>query len=304
MSWLLFMVISIFMFSVGNIFDKIILSRYINLKNMLGYLNMLFLMHIVNFAVFLPFATLSSINIEVSLLMLLRTFLLVLSIYVGTRLMIKEEVSRLIGLMFTNILIAFVLDYLLFNTRLSLLGYLGAVMLLCNGFLMTYKPSKKIFMDREDIFYVLINILIWGSYAVVVKAITHHIDSFTFLTIDAFNLFIVGVIWHIFLKNIRKDARKIFMLGWKFWITFSLMMAAYIPALFFYFKAFSLQAVSVLVPFETLQPMFVLLIALFMSRYFPKILKEESDVKTISYKLVALLLLAIGVYIMVTFGAR
>jgi drug/metabolite transporter (DMT)-like permease len=304
MSWLLFMVLSIFLFSLGNVFEKILISKFINLKNMFGYLNVLFLTHIINFLVFISFATLSLINIKVYLLMIIRTGLLVCGIYVSTRLMIKEEVSRLIGFLFTNIIVAFILDFLIFNTKLSIYAYFGAALLLCNGFLMAYKPSKKMFIHREDLFYLSINVMIWGVYAVLIKTITGYIDSFTFLTIDAFNMVLVGLIWYIFHKEIRVSAAKIFVLGKKFWLTFALMMFAYMPALYLYFKAFSLQKVSVLVPFETLQPTFVLIIALFLSRYFPKILKEETDLKTISYKVVALLFLTVGMYMMITYGTQ
>lgn len=302
MAWLFLIILSITLFAVGNIFDKIVVSRYVNLKNLYGYLGVLFLSHFFIMLVMLLFADISSISLKAYALITLRTLVLLVGIYCSAVLMLKEEISRIIGILFSNILIAFILDYLIFGTKLSFYGYLGGIILISSAILMTYKPSKKMFMHKEDITYLILTMVGWGAYAVIIKGITKHIEPTTFLFFDAMNLFLVGVIAFILSRNVRTKLRQFLKLNYKFWALFYLMLAIYLTATFLYFKAFSLQVVSVLVPFETLQPTLVFFFALFLSHYFPRYIKEEIDKKTISYKIAALVLLSIGVYLMVSYS--
>lgn len=303
MNWLFLMLLSTALFAVGNIFDKIVISKYVNLKNLHGYLGVLFLSHFFIVLAVLPFADISSISMNAYALITLRTMVLLLGIYCSAVLMLREEISRIISIAFTNILIAFLLDYLIFGTKLSFYGYLGALILISSTILMTYKPNKKMFMHKEDIFYLSVMLFGWGLYAIIIKGITKHLEPATFLLFDAINIFIVGIIFLAVSKSAREKVKRFIKVSRVFWALFFPMLAVYLTATIFYFMAFSLQSVSVLVPFETLQPTLVFFFALFLSRYFPMYIKEEIDRKTIAYKIIALGLLTLGVYLMITYAA-
>src|SRR3989338_526474 len=162
MSWLFFIVLSSFLFAAGNIFEKFVVSKHVTNKNIMGYLGIAFLLNIWQIFVFFPFADLTAVNLKVNSLLFLRTLALTIGIFFSAKLFMKEEVSRIISILFANMILAFILDYLIFGTKLAFLGYLGAIILLVSAILMTYKPSKKIFIDKKDMFYLIILMFLWG----------------------------------------------------------------------------------------------------------------------------------------------
>ena len=303
MSWLFFIVLSSFLFAAGNIFEKFVVSKHVTNKNIMGYLGIAFLLNIWQIFVFFPFADLTAVNLKVYSLLFLRTLALTIGIFFSAKLFMKEEVSRIISILFANMILAFILDYLIFGTKLAFLGYLGAIILLASAILMTYKPSKKVFIDKKDMLYLIILMVLWGVYAIIIKSITSYLTPLTFMFMDAVNFFSIVIILYCVSYKVRKNIKVFIMAKKNFWIPYFIMSLCYMFAVYTYYRAFSLQKVSVLVPFETLQATFVLFIALFLSHYFPKLIKEEIDKKTISYKIVSLILLTVGVYFMVKYGA-
>lgn len=303
MSWLFLIIFSSFLFAAGNIFEKIVVSKFVTNKNIMGYIGIAFLLNIWQIFVFFPFADLSTISLKVYSLLFLRTLALTIGIFFSAKLFMKEEVSRIISILFANMIFAFILDYLIFSTKLAFLGYLGAIILLASAILMTYKPSKKVFIDKKDMSYLIILMVLWGLYAVIIKSITNYLTPLTFMFMDAVNLVGAGIILYCFSHQVRKNIKVFIRAKKSFWIPYFIMSICYMAAVYTYYRAFSLQKISVLVPFETLQATFVLSIALFLSHYFPQYIKEEIDKKTISYKIVALILLTVGVYFMVKYGA-
>ncbi len=303
MSWLFLIIFSSFLFAAGNIFEKIVVSKHVTNKNIMGYLGLAFLLNFWQIFVFFPFADLSTIGLKVYSLLFLRTLALTIGIFFSAKLFMKEEVSRIISILFANMIFAFILDYLIFGTKLAFFGYLGAIILLASAILMTYKPSKKVFIDKKDMSYLIILMVLWGLYAVIIKSITNYLTPLTFMFMDAVNLVGAGIILYCFSHQVRKNIKVFIRAKKSFWIPYFIMSICYMAAVYTYYRAFSLQKISVLVPFETLQATFVLVIALVLSNYFPKFIKEEIDKKTISYKIASLILLTVGVYFMVKYGA-
>lgn len=301
MLWLYYTIITAFLLAAGNVLEKTFVIKYIKPKDTYAYMVLVLLFSSLIAMFFFPFANLKDLTLTAYALISFRTLFYLAIFYFWVRLMLKEEVSRVVGILFTYIVVTFILDYFIFGTKLQFLGYLGGILLLASGILMTYKPSKKLFVDKDIIAYVLISILLWSLYRISLKGVSLYTYSFTYLTVDYFNRFIVGLIVFVFSTKLRDQTKQLLNIPKPFLRTLLIMMLFYAAAIYTSYKAYSLQRVSVLVPFETLQPTFVFLIALFLSHYHSKHLKEEIDKKTISYKVAALVLLTIGVYLMLRY---
>ncbi|MBI2135857.1 hypothetical protein HYU06_02185 [Candidatus Woesearchaeota archaeon] len=304
MNWLFFVIAGAFLHACGNITEKITVSRYVNHKNRYSYMVIFFLCSAIVALIFLPFADLAQISSKVYLFLALRVLIAIIGTYFWVKLMMNEEVSRIIGFMFSYILVAFVLDFLIFSTKLSLFGYFGGIVLFSSAILMTYKPTKRMFLHKSNIIYLIIMIFVWGIWAIVIKSLTYYVNTATYLFIDNLTLFLTGIVILAASSNLRQNVKKFFHISKLFWANIFLLEGFYTLGLLTSFRAYSLQKVSVVVPFETIQPTFVFFIALFLSHYFPKYIKEEIDKKTISYKIVSLILLTVGVYFMIKYGAE
>jgi drug/metabolite transporter (DMT)-like permease len=218
--------------------------------------------------------------------------------------MMDEEISRIMGILFLYPLVAFFLDYLFFKTQLSFIFYIGALLMTFSALLMSYKPNARIFVEKKHLFYMFIIILLWGIHGVLLKTITKTVDVQTFLFLDTALVLIIAVIITLFSKTIQHQMREFFsaqIISTQkiLCLTIAGITIMYIIALLLSFKAYNLQKVSLIASFETIQPTFVFLIALFLSLFFSKVLKEEVDKKTIAYKIIALVLLSIGICLVV-----
>ena len=76
-------------------------------------------------------------------------------------------------------------------------------------------------------------------------------------------------------------------------------MIIYYASLVFGFTAVSLGPVSLVVPISAVQPFFVLLYSIFLTKFAPNILKEEITKETLFMKLSAIVLVFIGTLLIV-----
>ncbi|MBI5393447.1 EamA family transporter [Candidatus Woesearchaeota archaeon] len=295
--WLLYVISSAFFFCLGNVAEKILVNKYVKNSTFYGYTLITFLIYgLIAFFLF-PFASFDTITPFILLLIIARTIENLLFYYFWIKLMMDEEISRIVGILFLYPLITFFLDYLLFKTQLSVLFYIGSLMMIISALLMSYKPSKKIFVEKKHIFYLIMIIILWGIYGILLKAITIAVDIPTFLFFETASALIISIIIISLSKTIQKQITEFFTMNKIFWLAVVGVTILYLSALLLSFKAYSLQKVSLVASFETIQPTFVFITALLLSLFFPEILKEEIDKKTIIYKIIALALLIVGVWL-------
>ena len=295
--WLLYVISSAFLFCLGNIAEKIIISKYVKNNTIYGYTFITFLVYGLIAFFLLPFAHFDTITPFILLLLVVRSAQNLLFYFFWIKLMMNEEISRIVGILFLYPLITFFLDYLLFKTQLSVLLYIGSLRMITSALLMSYKPSKKIFVEKKHIFYLFMIIVLWGVYGILLKSITAAVDIQTFLFFETASALVISIIIVFFSKTIQQQISQFFDVKKIFWIAVVGVTALYLAALLLSFKAYSLQKVSLVASFETIQPTFVFIIALLLSLFFPEILKEDIDKKTILYKIIALILLIIGIWL-------
>ena len=70
-----------------------------------------------------------------------------------------------------------------------------------------------------------------------------------------------------------------------------------ITGIAFSYMAMQRGPVSLVVLVEGIQPLFVFILALFLTIQFPKILKEEINKKTIIIKIISIILMLVGLYL-------
>ncbi|HKM78267.1 MAG TPA: hypothetical protein VJZ03_04265, partial [Candidatus Bathyarchaeia archaeon] len=68
----------------------------------------------------------------------------------------------------------------------------------------------------------------------------------------------------------------------------------------FLFYAASIGPITLVSTTGLISPLFTLLFAILITKYLPKVLEEEIDGKTVALKLVAIIMIFIGTYLIIT----
>jgi drug/metabolite transporter (DMT)-like permease len=71
-------------------------------------------------------------------------------------------------------------------------------------------------------------------------------------------------------------------------------------AIILFFYAASLGPITLVSTTSLISPLFTLFFAILITKYLPKALKEEIDRKTVALKLVAIVLILLGTYLIIT----
>jgi drug/metabolite transporter (DMT)-like permease len=216
--------------------------------------------------------------------------------------LIKEEVSRVMSLFFTLPLVVTILATIFLKEILIPVQYLGIVLLVASGILISYKKSKgKFFIP--SIKMILIAILFLSLYDIQRKYVLNVMSywSLYFWNVVGIN---ITSLFLLFIPTIRRDFIKLVKILKKtrlLYIMLGTETAAFLGDITFNI-ATSTTYVSLVVAIGPLQPFFVLLFMILISLFKPKILKEEINKKIVAIKLLSLVLLFLGTWLITMKG--
>lgn len=299
MEWLYLAIFSTFFYAITNIFDKFVMSKV--LKKPIQY-TMLIGLYVLIFAtlVFL-FQKVQFIFPESLIAMFFGTFWMVGIIFYSKSL-IKEEVSRVMSLFFTIPLFVTVLAAVFLEEILIPVKYLGIILLVASGILISYKKTKgKFFIPSLKI--ILISVLFLSIYDIQKKYILNSMDYWSLYFWNVTGIGITSLLL-LFIPSIRKDFIKLVKLLKKTRLLY-VMLGSETMAFageILTNMAISMSYVSLVIAIGPFQPAFLLLFTILISLFRPKILKEEVNRKTMAVKLISLILLFAGTWLITMKG--
>ena len=292
-NWVYFVLIAQGIWSITSLIDKIVISRgYI--KNPLVYivLNGLTNVLLIFMLPFVGFEMLSTSNLIILLLSGV-TFSAAITFYYKA--VQYDEISRVTVLYQLGPIFVLVLSYLLLDEILTRYSFIGLLFLISAGLIISYKKSGQKFRLSITFYLMLLSAFLSSVSLVSAKHIfnvTGFWSAFLWLRISGFTALLVLLFPSIrkqFVETFRLMNNKIRkLLGLKIIIDFSA----------FIFAGYALkqgQAPLVSGLASSVLPLFVFIVALFTSLYFPKIVKEEIDKKAILTKLLAIALIIVGI---------
>ncbi|MBS3068589.1 DMT family transporter [Candidatus Micrarchaeota archaeon] len=293
MDWILIAIFSYFLFALGNIFEKILRTNHLK-----SPLSLLFLSGISSFFLLPILPMFFPIDFG-------NFFLIVLGITVGVTsfagflpflvALKNEETSRLVSLWNFAPIITFILAFFILQERLPENFYLSFTFIFAGGILISFKDLKGNFSTFAFLMMFLSNLL-YSISLVIMKYALIFFDFFSVFFYAAIGnvlfillFFIFGKTRLVIMGDLRKIKQKTTVVAYWFVV---------ILAFFLYYLSVRSGPVSMVAVLGGFQGLFVFLLAFILSHLLPHVLKEDTRLESVSIKVISILLIIVGLYIL------
>jgi len=294
MSWILFSILAVIVWAIVNTVDKYVLTKLVRkpviLLMILGIIGL-----IASFLVYLfhGFSYLSHFNIALAFAAGILYIIGVLFYFKAVKI---EEISRVIPLLYLSPLFVSILAAIFLGEIFTPIKYLGIFLLIIGAIFISSKNSIKISFGKAFWFMVLAS-LVFSVNAIITKYLLGFVDFwtiFSYIRVGAF--FALIPIFFFSFKDLIFAVREY---GKKAIIVISLNEILALVGVILITIAMARGYVTLVNALSSVQPFFVLLIAVILTIFYPKILKEEIGKSTVLLKLVAITLMFIGVILVI-----
>lgn len=302
MSWFFIAIIGPFLYALTNHIDKILLERYfkqsgvgtlILFSSLLSVLALPFLLYIdptvLDISLFhiLALAILGTLNVAV-----LWFYLLAL---------MDEEAS--VAIVFYQLVPVFglILGYLILDEVLSQMQLIAMGIIILGTTIISFEVDNdnKFTLRRQTIAYMTAASLLWALSSVIFKYVALDENVWRTLFWEHLMMVIVGIFVFIFAKSyrqnfllaLRENSKSILSLNV---LNESLYMLGNISFSF----AYLLAPIALILLTQSFQPIFVLIIGIILTIFFPKISVEKIEAKHLWQKVMAICITGIGTYIL------
>lgn len=156
-----------------------------------------------------------------------------------------------------------------------------------------YRIRKKIILP------MVFACLFWASGSVIFKAVAIEENVWRSLFWEHLMLFIVGACIFIFIRSYRKNFISALKNNSKAILSFSaLSELLYILGNIVFAFSYMLAPVALVLLVDSFQPIFVLIIGIFLTIFFPRIVKEKLIANNLWQKIIAISITLIGSYLL------
>ena len=311
MQWYILALIASTLWAVVVIVDKFILTHYI--RDAVSY-QVFLALTMLPFLIFLiPFTphTNSPTSIVFPLVIILLGVALGLVYVLYNKALLIEEVSRVTPLFYLSPLFVLLLSFLFIGEGLSLRRYVGIGLMVFSAITVSvslkgrnrdrhsHSHSLHISLSPALLMILVLDIMNAGK-DVVSKLMLSHLDYLSYLF-----WFMLGniagrplllLIPHNREKTlmiIKTLPPKIYLLSF---INSTLAWAGYV----LYFKAVSMTYVSLVCAIPTTQPFLVFIFATLLGLFYPELIEEKTDRRSLTIKGIAAVSIMIGAYLIIS----
>ncbi len=295
--WIFFALLAPALFAINNIVDKNIVSRFIYrpayLVTITGLLSLPF------FLAFLAFGTRPSSTLVFGVA-LLAGMLDIWALLFYYRALTLEETSRVVPLIQFLPVFVFILSPFTVGEHLTQAQIVGFVLIVAGGILVSLRKGKVLPVLSPAFFLILVSVVIWAIATILFKYVYQNVsflDGFLLIRSGAF----LGVLPVFLLPQFRSGiGENVKQLGRRVKL---LIVGNEIVGLLGFFSfnfAISLVSASLVSAITGIQSLFVLIYATLLSIWFPKILQEEIKGGVLLIKVVSIILILAGIFILST----
>ena len=292
-NWIYFVLTANLIWSFTSLIDKIVISKG-HIKNPLVYILTNGLMNVL-LILFLPFVSFKSLNFMDFLIALFSGAAFVAALAFYYKAVEHDEISKVIILFQLGPIFVLALSYIFLGEILTKNNFIGFLLLLTAGLLVSYKRIKNSFKLSKAFSLMLISTF-FSAIALVTSKHIFNVTSFwsAFLWLRLVEFIAVGV---LLVPSIRKEAVDTYKsMTPKIKILIIFKMVINFSAFVFSGYAINNGLISLVTALgSSALPLFVFFLAMITSIYFPNIVKEEIDKKTILTKVLAIILIIIGI---------
>ena len=210
----------------------------------------------------------------------------------------KEEISRVIPLFQLTPPLVLILSFLFLGEVLTFNNYLAFVLILLGGILISLRRSARLFRIRMAFWWMFLSSSIWAVQAVILKSLYVNWPFWDLTIYLGFGEFLPSLIIILVVANVRSNvSNSLLSLKSAGWLLLIVGMFFTAGASLTGLWAITTGPISLVSVFRGFQSVFVLIYALFLSIWLPKILKEEVSKGVLGVKFVAIILMMIGLYL-------
>lgn len=292
MNWIILVVIASFLSAIVNTIDKYVLTKWVE-NPLVSVLVSCSIGLLGGVAIFLTrgFAHMSFFNIFLAFIAGLCYLLTNIFYFKAMKI---EEMSRVEPLYHLSPLFILIFAAIFLGEVFTFLNYIGIFSLMAGAFLISSRSFSKITFNLA-FWFVMISVLALSINLLLAKYLLNFADYwtvFSWISISAF----IGMIPLIFIHfpDLVRTTKKY---GKKVLVVMSLSETITVISMLLMIMAASIGYVTLVDALSAIQTFFVLLIALVFSIFYPSILKEEISKAVVFQKVIAVILLFGGVFL-------
>jgi len=297
MSWIILVLIATLLWAIMSIIHKFVRVEYF--ENTLGYL--VFITPTVFYAAILLFLEpFTILGLKETTMLILTGILIFFGGYFYIEAIHKEEVSRVVILFGVSPLFVLTLSTIFLNEILTIKQYMAFILIFIGSILISFKKIEEKIKLSTGAICVLASAFFFSVHKVILKYIsTINITTVMIYRESGYLLAIISLL--IFYPKARQYTKKVIrdMNLKKTLLVYSAEIIG-MSGMFFSYLALQRGPVSLVSVLEGFEPIFVLILAITISRFIPKILKEEINIKTITIKTISIILMLGGLYMITT----
>lgn len=295
MDWVIFSLLSRALWAGSNITDKLLREKHIP--------DSFILTLVAGFAVLflslgiMVFNGLNWLSFTPVILVLFAGAVQIVAVFAFYQAISKDEISRVIPLFQLTPIFVLILSFLFLGEVLTFNHYLSFLLILLGGFLVSLKKVEGVFRLRGAFWWMILCGLIYAIQIVILKPLYVNYPFWDLTAYLGFGQFIPTIILVLiprFGKRFIKSMRELKISSWTLLIS-SMFLA--LTASLSGFWALVTGPVSLISVFRGFQSVFVLAYAVFFSIWLPRFFKEELDKRVLGTKVLAILLMGIGLYL-------
>ena len=294
MEWFIFALFAPILWSICNVLDKFLLEKYV--KDPISYEFLISLFDIISIIIILFLSPIST-NFYGFVLGIIVGIIGVLAVILYNKSMADEEASRVVPLAYVNVIFVVILAYIFLGEIFNFQKYLGIIVIIIGVTLISFKKSLKKWHFSSAAKFILIAGILWAGASVLSKYVLGFIDYFT-ITVWQLVGYLITIPFFLiskkvrinFHRDIKKVDRKVFL------IMIVNTLVYLIGVLSFYF-ATSISSISLVYAVASTQPFFIFIYGLIITKIAPNIIKEEIDKSTIILKIIAIVLIFLGTFL-------
>ncbi len=301
MTWFFIALAGTFFYACTNHLDKIILEKYFK-----GGIGALFLFSALFSVLALPFLFLvnrSVFNVSLSnmlVLVIVALFhLLVLWFYL---IALKHDEASVVIVFYQLVpVFAYVFGYLILGETLNRLQFIAMALIIFGATIISFEMDldNRFKLRKKVILPMLGAAFCWAAGDTIFKMVALQENVVRSLFWENLTLFVVGIIIFIFIRSYRENFLLAMKSNSKIILSFNFLNEAlYILGNIIFAFAYILAPVSLVLLTDSFQPVFVLLIGIFLTIFLPKISSEKIQARHLWPKIIAICITGIGTYIL------
>ena len=278
-------IFSSFIWSLMNVLDKYIISHKV--KNIFSFAIIAGALNLFIGLILALFLNWNNINLIDLLFPVLVGIIAGSQFFVYYLILQKEDISKVIGLIYFYPVIVAFLSFLFLNERLSLISYVGVSLILLGALLLSINKRKLIL--NISLWMILLLIFMIGLQEFFIKIATDNLSILNGVSITSIFIGLV-IMFGLFNKKTRLDLK--FELKNIKWACFSEILT-FLGIFTVYISMLYLPA-TIVSSIGAVQPLFVLFLESFLNKRGLLLTLEKFSLK----KVMSILLIVLGVFLL------